>query len=50
MQRTDSLKNDPDSGKVWKQEEKGTAEDEIVWWYHRPDGHEFEHALGGGDG
>ena len=41
---------DPDSGKDWKQEEKGTAEDEMVGWHHRLDGHEFEHAPGVGDG
>ena len=32
------------------QEEKGTTEDEIVGWHHRLDGHEFEQALGVGDG
>ena len=26
---------DPDAGKDWGQEEKGTAEDEIVGWRHR---------------
>ena len=26
------------------------AEDEMVGWYHRFDGHEFEQALGVGDG
>ena len=26
------------------------TEDEIVGWHHRPDGHEFEKALGFGDG
>ena len=25
-----------------KAEEKGTAEDEMVGWHHRLDGHEFE--------
>ena len=25
-------------------------EDEMVGWYHRLDGHEFEQALGVGDG
>ena len=29
---------------------KGKTEDEIVGWYHRLDGHEFEQALGVGDG
>ena len=26
------------------------AEDEMVGWHHRPEGHEFESALGVGDG
>ena len=33
---------DPDAGKDWRQEEKGMTEDEMVGWYHRLDGHEFE--------
>ena len=33
---------DPDAGKDWRQEEKGTTEDEMVGWHHRLDGHEFE--------
>ena len=41
---------DPDAGKNWRQEEKGAAEDELVGWYHRLSGHEFEQALGGGEG
>ena len=41
---------DPDAGKDWGGEEKGTTEDEMVWWYHLPDGHEFEQAPGDGDG
>ena len=41
---------DPDAGKDWRQEEKGTTEDEVVWWHHRLDGHEFEQAPGVGDG
>ena len=41
---------DPDAGKDWRQEEKGTMEDEIVGWHHRLDGLEFEKALGIGDG
>ena len=32
---------DPDSGKDWGQEEKGTTEDEMVGWHHRLDGHGF---------
>ena len=41
---------DPDVGKDWRQEEKGTTEDEIVWRHHRLDGHEFEQAPGDGEG
>ena len=41
---------DPDVGKDWRQEEKGTTEDEIVRWHHQLDGHEFEKASGVGDG
>ena len=40
----------PDFGKDWRQEEKGTTEDEMVGWYHRLNGHEFEQAPGAGDG
>ena len=36
---------DPDAGKDWKQEEKGTAEDEMVGWHHQFNGHEFEQTL-----
>ena len=31
--------NDPDAGKVWGQEEKGTTEDEIVGWHHQLNGY-----------
>ena len=41
---------DPDAGRDWGQEEKGTTEDEMIGWHHRLDGHEFERALGVGDG
>ena len=41
---------DPDAGKDWRQEEKGTTEDEIVGWHHLHDGHEFEKIQGVGDG
>ena len=32
---------DPDVGKDWGQEEKGTTEDEMVGWHHWLNGHEF---------
>ena len=41
---------DRDAGKDWGQEEKGTAEDEMVGWHHRLNGHEFGWTLGVGDG
>ena len=41
---------DPDAGKDWGQEEKGTTEAEIVGWHHWLNGHEFEQASGVGDG
>ena len=41
---------DPDSGKDWRQEEKGMTADEVVEWHHWLDGHEFEQAPGAGDG
>ena len=40
----------PDAGKDWRQEEKGTTEDEMVWWHHQVNRPEFEQALGVGDG
>ena len=33
---------DPDGGKDWRQEEKGTIEDEMVGWHHWLNEHEFE--------
>ena len=41
---------DPDAGKDWRQEEKGMTENEMVGWHHWLNGHEFEQALGVGDG
>ena len=36
------IREDPDTGKDWGQEEKGTTEDEMAGWNHQFDGHEFE--------
>ena len=33
---------DPDAGRDWRQEEKGTTEDEMARWHHRLNGYEFE--------
>ena len=41
---------DPDAGKDWGQEEKGTAEDEMVVWHHQLNGHEFDQAPRVADG
>ena len=40
------IRKDPDVGKDWRQEEKGTSEDEKVGWHHQFNGHELEQALG----
>ena len=49
MRRIDLLEK-TDAGRDWRQEEKGTTEDEMAEWHHRLDGHEFEWTPGDGDG
>ena len=49
MQRTD-IGKDPDAGKDWRWQEKGTTEDEIFGWHHQLNVCEFEEAPGVGDG
>ena len=49
MWRVDSLEK-TDARMDWRQEEKGTTEDEMPGWHHWLDGHEFEWTLGVGDG
>ena len=46
MWRVDSLENTLIGGR----EEKGMIEDDMAGWHHCLDGHEFEQALGVGDG
>ena len=41
---------DTDFGKVWRQEEKGMTEDEMIGWHHWLNGHEFEQAPGDAEG
>ena len=41
---------DPDAGREREQEEKGTAEGEMVGWHHRLNGHEFGWTPGVADG
>ena len=48
-EKSQLVRKDPDAETVWGQEEKGMTEDEMVGWYHRLDGREFEWALGAGD-
>ena len=35
------IRKDPDAGKDWRQEEKGTTEDEMAGWHHWLNEHEF---------
>ena len=44
------IRKDPDSGKDWRQEEKGMTGGEMTGWHHRLDGRESEWTLGVGDG
>ena len=41
---------DPDAGKDWGQEEKGTIEDKMFGWHHQFNGHKFGWTPGIGDG
>ena len=41
---------DPDDGKDWGHEEKGSTEDEMIGWHHQLSGHEFEQTQGDGEG
>ena len=43
------IRKDPDAGKDWRQEEKGTK-DKTVGWHHWLNGHEFEQAPADGEG
>ena len=49
MRSANSLEK-PDAGKDWGQEEMGATEDEMVGWHHQLNVHEFEQALGDGEG
>ena len=37
---------DPDAGKDWRQEEKGTTENKMVGWHHRLNGQSFSKLWG----
>ena len=48
MQRL--IRKDTDAGKDWRQEENGMTKDEMVGRHHWLNGHEFEQAVGDGEG
>ena len=50
MRRADSFGKDPDAGKDWGHEEKGTTEDEMVGWHHQLNRQEFEQTPGDSEG
>ena len=35
------IRKNPDAGKDWRQEERGTTENEMAGWHHWVNGHEF---------
>ena len=41
---------EPEPGKDWGHEEKGSTEDEMVGWHHQLNGHESEQTLGDSEG
>ena len=50
MQRASALEKTLMLGKDWRQEEKGTTEDEMVGWHHWLNGHKFDQAPGDCEG
>ena len=44
------IRKDPDAGKDWRWEEKGTTGDEMVGWHHHLNGHESGKTVGDGEG
>ena len=49
-EKSQFIRKDSDAGKSWRQEVKGTTEDEMVGWHHQLNRHEFEQALGDDEG
>ena len=39
------IRKDSEAGKAWRQEEKGTTQDEMLGWHYWLDGHEFEQVV-----
>ena len=50
MQRVNSFEKTLMLGKIEGSWRRGTTEDEMVGWHHQFPGHEFEQALGDGEG
>ena len=48
--KSQHIAKDPDAGKDHRQEGKGATEDEMIGWQHWLNGHDFEQALGDGEG
>ena len=44
------IRKNHDTGKEWRQGEKGITENGMIGWHHQLDGHEFEQAPGVDDG
>ena len=44
------IRKDSDSGKDWRQEEKGMTEDAMIGWHQWFSGHEFQQALEDNEG
>jgi len=44
------IEKDPDGGRDWRWEEKGTTEDEMAGWHHQLNGLEFEQTLRDSEG
>ena len=44
------IRKDPNAGKDWRQEKKGSTDDEIVEWHFQLDRHECKYTRGVGDG
>ena len=50
MRRADTLEKTLMLGKIEGRKKSGRQEDEMAGWHHQLNGHEFEQALGVGDG
>ena len=44
------IRRGPDAGQDWRQDKKGTTDDEMVGWNHWLNGHKIKQAPGDGEG